>query len=147
MKKKKTLKIILIIGGLLLSPILLLILGWLLFALVMGFVINKDVVENKHEIFSYVREQNASAESVCIDKTTAFFYDSNGFFRQGYYSSSDDTYWLVEADGYTETAACIQELTEKDARRYWKGMRTEERYYTEKICDNWYYFRAYNYTN
>ena len=88
-------------------------------------------------------------ETLILDSdcdAVAFYYDTNSFldygFDQGYYFSANDTYWLVDAHGYSKTARCVEELAKTDAKRYRKGFRTEDRYYTEKICDNWYYFQC-----
>ena len=145
MKKKKALKIILIIlSGLLLLPILLFVFGILLGFLIWDIAINKDISDNKREIISYVIEHKADA--VDSNQALAFYYESSGLleytFDQGYYFSPDDTFWIVDADIYSETASCEEPLSRKDAKRYRKGYRTEDRYYTEKICDNWYYFEC-----
>jgi len=107
---------------------------------------DKDIKDTKSEIFSCVLEYKTPPilESDC--NAVAFYYDTNSFldygFDQGYYFSVDDTYWLVDANDYSETADCVKELTKTDAKRYRKGFRTEDRYYTEKICNNWYYFQC-----
>lgn len=141
---KKALKIILIILGVLFVPILLVVFGTLLGFLIWDTAINKDISDNKREIFSYVIEHKADA--VDPNQALAFYHESSGLLEytldQGYYFSPDDTYWIVDADIYSKTASCEEPLSRKAAKRYRKGYRTEDRYYTEKICDNWYYFEC-----
>ena len=105
---------------------------------------NKDIKNTKNEIFSYVLEYKTTSILDSNYNAAAFYYDTNGFldygFDQGYYFSPNDTYQNVYASTYSQSAHCSGELT--DAKRYKKGYRTEARYYTEKICDNWYYFEC-----
>ena len=143
MKKKKPLKIILIVlAALLLLPILVPGLTFLFVAAAWDFSSNLELRENKREIFSCVVEQRATKEATLPEKATAFYYDHDGFYYQGYYYSPDDTYWRVDANSRNDSAACRRRLRENEAKRYKKGYRTEDRYYTEKICDNWYYFEC-----
>lgn len=107
---------------------------------------DKDIKHTKSEICAYVQQHKTESILGSDCDAVAFYYGTNSFldygFDQGYYFSADDTYWLVNVTSYLKTADCVRELTQEDAKRYRKGLRTEDHYYTEKICDNWYYFQC-----
>ena len=140
-KKKKPLKIILIVLGVLLSPILLLILGWLFFAAVFFAMDAQTTRQGRQETFAHFEEHRESLEQTvfgfekfpCAQKT--FFTMTETY---GYFYSPTDTY-----DDYFD----------REPERHKKGYATkysdcgiDYNYYAEKICDNWYYYEeSYNY--
>ena len=141
MKKKRAFKIILIVLGVLLSPFLLLILGCLLLLFV--FTIRSNIKTNniKKEIFSYVLENRVSLEET-TEKNKKIIYDSTGLQDGGV------TYGYF----FSETEEEYYDKNRLNPRRaYRSGVRTDgypddpaDWLYTERICDNWYYYEVHD---
>lgn len=93
----------------------------------------------KAEIFEYVLQNKDSIEIDAEDDYKEFFYKGTGDITSsvdyGYYYTKDDDYEFPSGRG----------------EKYKNGFRLDnlgndptDWYYTEKICDNWYYYELHD---
>lgn len=131
-KANRFLRYILLIIAILLAPF---ILFSLLFA---SLSIDSEVqrCQIRNEIFSYVQENLNNIELSNPNRSQDFFYTATGLqdsgVEYGYYYAPDDDYAL-------------------HGEPYRKGYRTygipdddTDWYYTERICENWFYYEIHD---
>lgn len=120
----------------LLSPLILLI-----FLLGIGVIVLSVLSEIQHyrirnEIFSYVQENLDTIELTNCNSYQEFFYTSTGLLdggvEYGYYYAPDNDY------------ALHGEAYRKGYRTYGIPDDDTDWYYTERICENWFYYEIHD---
>lgn len=112
--------------------------------------------QTKNEIFDYVLENKDSIEIDAPFGHQAFHYTSTGSWdtevNYGYYYSPEDAYLFTHEDPlYDESGIYGVPLSLEYSTPYRNGYRddgiygdAQDWYYTEKICDNWYYYELHD---
>ena len=131
-KVSRFLRYILLIIAILLAPLIL------LYLLLAGLFIFGEVQRNqiRNEIFSYVQENSDAIELTNPNSYQEFFYTTTGLqdggVEYGYYYAPDDDYALhgePYRNGYR-----IYGIPDDDT----------DWYYTEQICENWFYYEIHD---
>lgn len=131
-KLNRFLRYILLILAILLAPFILLCL------LLVGLSIFGEVqrCQIRNEIFSYVQKNTDSIKLTSPDSYQEFFYaatgQQDGGVEYGYYYAPDDDY------------ALYGEPYRKGYRIYGIPDDDTDWYYTERICENWFYYEIHD---
>lgn len=131
-KVNRFLRYILPILAILLAPFILFCL------LLVGLSIFNEVqrCQIRNEIFSYVQKNADSIKLTSPDSYQEFFYAATGFqdggVEYGYYYAPDDDY------------ALCGEPYRKGYRIYGIPDDDTDWYYTERICENWFYYEIHD---
>ena len=131
-KANRFLRCILVIIAILLAPLIL------FYLLLAGLFIFSEVQRSqiRNEIFSYVQENSDAIELTNPNSYQEFFYTATGLqdggVEYGYYYAPDDDYALhgeAYRNGY---------------RIYGIPDDNTDWYYTERICENWFYYEIHD---
>ena len=131
-KANRFLRCILVIIAILLAPLIL------FYLLLAGLFIFSEVQRSqiRNEIFSYVQENSDAIERTNPNSYQEFFYTATGLqdggVEYGYYYAPDDDYALhgeAYRNGY---------------RIYGIPDDNTDWYYTERICENWFYYEIHD---
>lgn len=156
---KRYLKWILIPGALVLSPVIILVEICIVFFVIGSIFIgvgNFRDWQTKNKIFDYVLENKDSIEIDAPFGHQAFHYTSTGSWdtevNYGYYYSPEDAYLFTHEDPlYDKSGIYGSPLSLEHSTPYEDGYREDgiygdplDWYYTEKICDNWYYYELHD---
>ena len=131
-KANRFLRCILVIIAILLAPLIL------FYLLLAGLFIFSEVQRSqiRNEIFSYVQENSDAIELTNPNSYQEFFYTATGLqdggVEYGYYYAPGDDYALhgeAYRNGY---------------RIYGIPDDNTDWYYTERICENWFYYEIHD---
>ena len=131
-KANRFLRYILLIIAILLAPLIL------FYLLLAGLFIFGEVqrCQIRNEIFSYVQENSDAIERTNPNSYQEFFYTATGLqdggVEYGYYYAPDDDYAL-HGESY-RNGYRIYGIPDDDT----------DWYYTEWICENWFYYEIHD---
>lgn len=120
----------------LLSPIILLILLMCIGLAALSIFPEVQRLQIRNEIFTLVQENAQNIELSSSDSYQEFFYTATGLqdggVEYGYYYSPDDDY-------------CLQgEPYRRGYRTYGIPDDSTDWYYSERICENWFYYEIHD---
>lgn len=109
----------------------------------------------RSEVFEFILENKDTIEADSPHENQAFHYTSTGFsdagVNFGYYYSAEDNHLFIYDDPLWGSTSGDAISPDKWATSYRKGLRVDEVYgdpldwyYTEKICNNWYYYELHD---
>lgn len=134
---------------------LLLVLFFALPGLVGGIVGSTEQQKIRSDVFRFVLENKGTIEVTAPHGNQAFHHTDTGSWDTsvyfGYYYSEEDNYLFIYEDPLWGGGEYGITISPNESKSYKKGIRIDgifgdpiDWYYTEKICDNWYYYELHD---
>lgn len=134
---------------------LLLVLFFALPGMAGGIVGSIEQYRVRSDVFKFVLENRDAIDITSPYGEQAFHHTDTGSWDTsvyfGYYFSVDDNYRFIYEDPLWGGGEYGSSISPNESRAYKKGIRIDgvfgdsiDWYYTEKICDNWYYYELHN---
>ncbi|MDR0952127.1 MAG: hypothetical protein LBM18_04315 [Oscillospiraceae bacterium] len=130
---------------------------WIILILIFALVYTDGSEERQitKEIFEYVEQNNDNIEFETTTDCYAFYYDSTGSWDTqvdyGYYYSENDVPLFAHGSLLYGDSIYGYEITPQSSQRLGRGYKIDgiygdelDWYYTEKICDHWYYYEVHD---
>jgi len=152
---KKLTKALLIIITCVCCAALLLVLIFALPGMIGGLVGCIEQQKMRSDVFEFVLGNKDTIEVTAPHGKQAFHYNDTGSWDTsvyfGYYYSAEDNYLFIYEDPLWGGGEYGSTISPNESRSYKKGIRIDgifgdsiDWYYTEKICDNWYYYELHD---
>ena len=152
---KQLTKTLLIVIACVCCVALLLVLFFALPGMVGGIAGSIEQQKIRRDVLDFVLENKDTIEVTSPHGKQAFHYKDTGSWDTsvyfGYYYSAEDNYLFIYEAPLWGSGEYGSTISYNESRSYKKGIRIDgifgdpiDWYYTEKICDNWYYYELHD---